>query len=126
MVELVYGHLNDATTQAAIVKLPTPETPKLGDVVVSAADLTKERRLYGFAQSAVTPELKLVVPTDAVEPRAPRLALVPPILAEDPSRTDDEVWPFVDDEPTLTTGAFEQTRKNSSMESAWTHACAAR
>ena len=27
MVELVYGHLNDATTSAAITKLPAPPAP---------------------------------------------------------------------------------------------------
>ena len=82
MVELVYGHLNDATTQAAIVKLPTPATPKLGDMVPSTEDPTKERRRRGIAAKVATPELRLIDAPAA--PTAPQLTLVPEQPATEP------------------------------------------
>ena len=85
MVEMVYGHLNDATTQAAIVKLPTPETPKLGDAVASASDVTKPRRLRGFAARVATPTLQLIEPpaTATTTSTTPTLTLVPDTAAID-------------------------------------------
>jgi hypothetical protein len=126
------------------VKLPTPATPKLGDVVVSSTDLTKERRLYGFAKAATTPELKLQVPTEGLEPRAPRLtrevprlALVPrndekPISTDEATRLtpvprnderpispDDDAWPFVVDEPAPTTALLPEPSSKPERIPAW-------
>ena len=90
MVEMVYGHLNDATTQAAIVKLPTPETPNLGDAVCATDDVTKpRRRLRGFAARVEVPTLQLIETAPAVTSTATptqHLTLVP-----------DEPSPLVED-----------------------------
>jgi hypothetical protein len=44
MVELVYDHLNDATTIAAITKLPAPAAPALADPATRTAALPTRRR----------------------------------------------------------------------------------
>lgn len=44
MVEMVYGHLNDATTSAAITKLPAPAAPSLAEPATRAAALPLRQR----------------------------------------------------------------------------------
>jgi hypothetical protein len=57
MVEMVYGHLNDATTIAAIAKLPAPTEPSLAEPATRGATVPVRRR-RGVAGEA--PSLKLV------------------------------------------------------------------
>ena len=82
MVEMVYGHLNDATMQAAIEKLPTPTTPTLAQPGTSSADPKKPRRRFGIPTQVTTPPLLLVdelqpLTTDVLPPEESKPEQIP-------------------------------------------------
>jgi integrase len=58
MVEFVYGHLNDATTQAAIAKLPAATVPPLA-TQVPRKGVQKQRRYLGVLANVEPPTLGL-------------------------------------------------------------------
>ena len=75
MVEMLYGHLNDATTSAAIIKLPTSTAPSLAEPATRAVTVSVRRR-RGVAGE--TPTLKLAASDAAPSPPTEPL----PALAE--------------------------------------------